>query len=61
MQTLDRLQNNFLEGTGSEHEDCYRTLETHIKTLSTQNLKILRNFQYWPKFLVSYKKYVYRI
>ena len=26
------------------------------ETPSTQNLIILRNFQCWPKFLVSYKK-----
>ena len=25
-------------------------------TLSTENLIILRDFQYWPKFLVSYGK-----
>ena len=27
--------------------------------MSTENLMILRPFQYWPKFLVSSKKYVY--
>ena len=29
------------------------------ETLSTQNLIISRNFQYWPKLLVSYEKYGY--
>ena len=27
-----------------------------MKTLSSQNLIILRNFNYWPKFFVSYTK-----
>ncbi len=34
-------------------------LRNSKETLSTQNLIILGNFQYWTKFLVSYKKYVY--
>ena len=33
----------------------FRELEL-LKNLSTQNLMILRNVQYWPKFLVSYKR-----
>ena len=28
-------------------------LRDSLETLSTQNQTILRNFQYWPKFLVS--------
>ena len=31
------------------------TLRNSKETLSTQNLIILRNFQYWPKFLVYFK------
>ena len=31
-------------------------LRNSFEALSTQNLIILRNFQYWPKVFVSYKK-----
>ena len=40
-----------LEGTGSEHEGCYETFKKHSRNSGTQNLIILRNFQYWPKAL----------
>ena len=32
-------------------------LRNLLETLSTENLIISRNYQCWPKFLVSYKKY----
>ena len=35
------------------------SLRNSYEALSTQNLIILRNFQCWPQFLVSYIKYVY--
>ena len=35
------------------------SLRNSLETMSTENLIIVRNIQYWSKFLVSYEKYVY--
>ena len=47
-------------GTGNEHEDCNGTFKKLIRNseYSKSDNFFERKFQYWPKFLVSYKKYV---
>ena len=37
-------------------ENVMEPLRSSQETLSTENLTTLRNFQNWPKFLVSNKK-----
>ena len=37
-------------------ENVMEPLRNSEETLSTENFRILRNFQYWTKFLVSYLK-----
>ena len=37
-------------------ENVMDTLRNSSETLSTENLIILRNFRYWPQFLVLFSK-----
>ena len=42
----------------SGHEDNYGTFKQFVSTLNAENLLILRSFQFWLKFLVSYEVHV---
>ena len=51
------LLRNVHGGTGTKHEEC--NVMEHLRNTkeapSTEVQRMLRNFQYWPKFLVAYK------
>ena len=53
------LIRNAQQGTRSGHEDCYETFKKLVRNSEYSKSDNSKNFQCWPKFLVSYKTYVY--
>ena len=58
-KSFKNIVSKCLWGTESKHEECFVTFKELVRNSEHSKSEKSRNFQYWPKFLVSYEKYVY--